>query len=154
MKMLRSTDPNERQSAISVEHLMDELRYRGDPKAVGGMSRFGIQTETALGVSVPQIRALAKKFGIHHGIAQELWKTGIHEARLLASMIDDPGKVSEDQMEKWASNFDSWDIVDGCCGNLFDRTQFAVKKAHEWSKRKQEYVKKGRLCLDGRNSRS
>lgn len=111
------------------------------------MSRFGIQTKKALGVSLPNIRELARKFGVHHELAQELWKTGIHEARLLASMIDDPGKVSEDQMEKWASDFNSWDIVDQCCGNLFDRTQFAVKKAHEWSKRKEEYVKRAGFAM-------
>ena len=146
---MKGPGPNsdEQQSTVSVERVIDELRHRGSPKAVGGLSRFGIRTETALGVSVPQIRELARKFGIHHGLAQELWMTRIHEARLLASMIDDPERVTEEQMEKWASDFNSWDIVDQCCGNLFDRTQFAVKKAHEWSKRKEEYVKRAGFVL-------
>lgn len=111
------------------------------------MSRFGIQTEAALGVSVPKIREIARKVGAHHDLAQGLWKTGIHEARILASMIDDPSEVSEGQMEKWASDFDSWDVVDGCCGNLFDKTEFATKKAHEWSKRSEEYVKRAGFVL-------
>jgi 3-methyladenine DNA glycosylase AlkD len=85
----------------------------------------------AVGVSIPQIRELAKKLGTLHELTQDLWKTGIHEARILASMIDDPAEVSEDQMEKWAADFDSWDVVDGCCRNLFDRTEFAIRKAHE-----------------------
>ena len=62
-------------------------------------------------------------------------------------MIDDPAKVSEDQMEKWAADFDSWDVVDGCCGNLFDRTEFAVRKAHDWSERDEEYVKRAGFVL-------
>jgi 3-methyladenine DNA glycosylase AlkD len=111
------------------------------------VSLFGIQTGLALGVSIPQLRDLAKKVGTAHDLAQELWKTGIHEARILASMIDDPAKVSEDQMEKWAGDFDSWDVVDGCCGNLFDRTAFAVRKAHEWSERKEEYAKRAGFVL-------
>jgi 3-methyladenine DNA glycosylase AlkD len=147
MKTSRLTRTIEQEPLISVEHVIDELRHRGSPSAVAGMSRFGIQTGTALGVSIPDIRELARKVGTHHDLAQSLWKTGIHEARILASMIDDPAEVSEDQMEKWASDFDSWDVVDGCCGNLFDKTQFATRKAHEWSKREEEYVKRAGFVL-------
>jgi len=140
-----STDQN--QPSISVEHIIAELRRRGSPKAVAGMERFGIQAGRALGVSIPQLRFLAKKTGTDHELAQKLWKTGIHEARILASMLDDPLKVSEDQMERWARDFDSWDVVDGCCGNLFDKTEFAIRKAHEWSKRQEEYVKRAGFVL-------
>src|SRR3989454_4711994 len=147
MKRSESTLPTQRQSSVSVESIMDELRRRGSSKRVAGMSRFGIQTGMALGVSVPQLRDMAKKVGTNHDLAQEIWKTRIHEARILASMIDDPTKVSEKQMEKWAADFDSWDVVDGCCGNLFDKTEFAIRKAHEWSKRKEEYVKRAGFVL-------
>jgi len=141
------TNSDQRQSSISVEHIIGQLKRRGSPQAVTGMGRFGIQTGMAFGVSIPQLRDLAKKTGTHHELAQELWKTGIHEARILASMIDDPSRVSEDQMEEWAAGFDSWDIVDGFCGNLFDRTEFAIRKAHEWSKRKEEYIKRAGFVL-------
>jgi 3-methyladenine DNA glycosylase AlkD len=90
---------------------------------------------------------MAKKFCRDHVMALQLWRTGIHEARILAGMIDDPALVDEDQMEDWAKDFDSWDIVDGSCGNLFDKTPFAVKKAHEWSARKEEYVKRAGFVL-------
>jgi 3-methyladenine DNA glycosylase AlkD len=133
--------------SITLEYIMDELRHRADPNAVAGMARFGIQTGMALGVSIPQLREVAKQVGTNHELAQELWQTGIHEARILASMIDDPEKVSEDQMESWAMDFDSWDVVDGCCGNLFDKTEFAIRKAHEWSKRKEEYIKRAGFVL-------
>jgi 3-methyladenine DNA glycosylase AlkD len=132
---------------MTAELVVQELSKRGSSKAREGMSRFGIQTSKALGVSIPQIRDLAKKIGTNHELAQQLWTTGIHEARILASMVDDPTKVSEDQMEKWALDFDSWDVVDGCCGNLFDKTRFAIRKAHEWSKRKEEFVKRAGFVL-------
>ena len=147
MKRTGSTSLASSQTSISLEHIIDDLKQRGNPKAVAGMSRFGIRTTRALGVSIPQLRDLAKKVGTDHDLAQELWKTGIHEARILASMIDDLAKVSEDQMERWAMDFDSWDVVDACCGNLFDKTTFAIRKAHEWSKRKEEFVKRAGFVL-------
>ena len=147
MKRARPIILDQRAPSITLEHLMDEIKRKGTPSAVAGMSRFGIQTGAALGVPIPQLRNLAKEAGTNHDLAQELWKTGIHEARILASMIDDPTKVSDEQMEKWAADFDSWDIVDGSCGNLFDKTKFAVSKAHEWSKRREEYVKRAGFVL-------
>jgi len=147
VKRPRLTSSDRHQSSISVEHIIGELKRGGSPKALIGMARFGIRTGKAFGVSIPQIRDLAKRTGTDHELAQKLWKTGIHEARILASMIDDPSKVSEDQMEEWATDFDSWDVVDGCCGNLFDKTQFAIRKAHEWSKREEEYVKRAGFVL-------
>jgi 3-methyladenine DNA glycosylase AlkD len=134
-------------STMTLQQVLYEMKQRADPKAVAGMARFGIQTSKALGLSIPQIRNVAKKVGTDHDLAGELWKTGYHEARILASMVDDPAKVSEAQMERWATDFDSWDVVDGCCGNLFDRTESAVRKAHEWSKRKEEYVKRAGFVL-------
>jgi len=80
-------------------------------------------------------------------MAEQLWRTGIHEARILARMVDDPARVTEEQTEKWVADFDSWDVVDGSCGNLFDKTELAVRKAHEWSKRKEEYVKRAGFVL-------
>jgi 3-methyladenine DNA glycosylase AlkD len=124
-----------------------EIKGLGSAKALKGMSRFGIKTNKAFGVSLPRLRALAKKIGTDHDLAQKIWRTGIHEARILASMIDDPTKVTVDQMETWAADFDSWDVVDGCCGNLFDKTPYAVRKAHEWSARQEEYVKRAGFVL-------
>ena len=147
MKKSGSTISDPLTSPITLEHVMEELRRRGNAKAVAGMARFGIQTSKALGVSIPQLRQVARQVGTNHELAQKFWKTGIHEARILASMIDDSEKVSEDQMESWATDFDSWDVVDGCCGNLFDKTEFAIRKAHEWSKRREEYIKRAGFVL-------
>ena len=95
------------------------------------------------------LEAIAKKMGKgNHAIAQELWKSGVHEARLLASMIDDYNLVTEEQMEEWVKGFDSWDICDQCCSNLFDKTRDAYKKATEWSSsRDEEFVKRAGFVL-------
>jgi 3-methyladenine DNA glycosylase AlkD len=111
------------------------------------MARFGINPDRALGVRIPDLRRLAKQVGTDHSLALGLWKTGIHEARILASMIDDPAAVTERQMESWVGDFDSWDLCDQCCGNLFDRTPFAFDKAVEWAGRDEEFVKRAGFAL-------
>lgn len=118
-----------------------------NPENVAGMARFGINPRNTLGVSIPLLRDLAKKIGKDHDLAQKLWATGIHEARLLAGFIDDWRLVTTAQMEKWAQDFDSWDICDQACSNLFDRTQFAYQKAKDWTKRPEEFVKRAGYVL-------
>lgn len=134
-------------SAMELELIVRELKRMGNPRAVEGMARFGIRGENVYGVSVPNLRSLAKKVGKNHQVAIDLWKTGIHEARILASMVDDPREVTVDQMESWVRDFDSWDVVDGSCGNLFDKTPFAIAKAMEWSKREREFEKRAGFVL-------
>jgi 3-methyladenine DNA glycosylase AlkD len=111
------------------------------------MSRFGINVDRALGVKVTDLRKLVRQVEKSHGLALELWETGIHEARLLATMIDEPAAVSEDQMESWAADFDSWDKVDQACNNLFRKTPYAHIKAVEWAWRNEEFVKRAGFAL-------
>lgn len=111
------------------------------------MAKFGINTANAVGVSIPHLRDLAKNIGTHHSLAMDLWNTRVHEARILAGYLDDPLRVTERQMEEWVKGFDSWDVCDQVCGNLFDKTEFAHKKAIEWSHRKEEYVKRAGYVL-------
>ena len=131
----------------SKDEILLKLRSLSDSKAVEGMARFGINPKNTYGVSVPHLRALAKEVGRIHLLAQQLWSTGIHEAKILASMIDEPRMVSEEQMEQWVTGFDSWDVCDQCCGNLFDKTEFAYRKAAEWSGRDEEFVKRAGFVL-------
>jgi len=126
---------------------VEELRSLESQAGRDGQARFGIRPKRALGISIPVLRSMAKRVGKDHDLALRLWMTGIHEARLLATMIDDPGAVTEEQMEAWAADFDSWDVVDQCCGNLFDRTAFAWTKAREWSAREEEFVKRSGFSL-------
>lgn len=127
--------------------ILSKLKSLGDPKAVEGMAKFGINTKQAYGVSIPNIRALAKKIGRDHNLAQKLWSSGIHEARILAGIVDEPKLVTEEQMDTWVKSFDSWDVCDQCCSNLFDKTKFAHQKAAQWSKRREEFVRRAGFTL-------
>jgi 3-methyladenine DNA glycosylase AlkD len=132
---------------VRLGAVVARLRKLSNPENVKGMARFGISARNTLGVPIPALRELAKEIRVDHKLALDLWDTGIHEARLLAGFVDDPLLVTEAQMEKWAAEFDSWDICDQVCSNLFDRTPFAVKKASEWSKREEEFVKRASFVL-------
>lgn len=129
------------------EAILEHLKSLANPEAVAGMARFGINPDNTYGISVPTLRKLAKDVGRNHLIAQELWSSGVHEARILASMIDDPEQVTGEQMEQWVNDFDSWDVCDGCCSNLFDKTPFAYLKAVAWSSREEEFVRRAGFAL-------
>jgi 3-methyladenine DNA glycosylase AlkD len=131
-----------------IAEALSELRGRSDPASLAGMARYGIATDKALGgTSVPQLRAMAKRLGKDHELATALWGTDIHEARLLATMVDDPAAVSEEQMEAWAADFCSWDLCDQCCSNLLSYAAPSWKKAAEWSRREETYVKRASFAL-------
>ena len=93
------------------------------------------------------MRKIAKEAGKNHELAQQLWSSGIHEAKILASMVDDPMLVTEAQMETWVGDFDSWDVCDQCCNNLLRKTRFAYQKAAEWSSKDKEFVKRAGFVL-------
>jgi 3-methyladenine DNA glycosylase AlkD len=126
------------------------LKTKSDPKAVTGMARYGINPSNLLGIQIPVLRELAKKYKRDHNLAGDLWETGIHEARILASMIDDPKMVSDDQMEKWISNFDSWDVCDQVIMNLFEKHTDAYTKARLWCKRAKEFEKRAGFVMMAR----
>jgi len=111
------------------------------------MASYGINAKDTLGVSMPKLRALAREAGRDHDLALGLWASGIHEARILASLVDEPRLVDEAQMERWVADFDSWDICDQVCGNLFDKTPFAFDKALAWAARDEEFVKRAGFAL-------
>ena len=132
---------------MQFEEIINKLKSLANPDAVKGMARFGISAKNTYGVSIPNLRKMAKEIGMNHDLAKRLWDSKIHEARILASMIGNPKMVTEGQMENWAKDFDSWDVCDQCCGNFFDKTIFAHKKAVEWSFREEEFVKRAGFVL-------
>jgi 3-methyladenine DNA glycosylase AlkD len=133
-----------------VSDILARLKALSNPKAVEGMARYGINPENTYGVSIPNLRKIAREAGVNHTLAQELWASGIHEARILASMIDDPSMATEEQLESWVKDFDSWDVCDQCCMNLFEKTGFAYRKAVEWSESDKEFVKRAGFVLMAR----
>ncbi|MEM3556015.1 MAG: DNA alkylation repair protein [Candidatus Micrarchaeia archaeon] len=131
----------------TCNQILKKLKSLSNPKAVDGMARFGINPHNTYGVSIPNLREIAKEVGKNHLLAQQLWESGVHEARILACLIDEPASVTEKQMEKWVYEFDSWDVCDQCCSNLFDKTKYAYQKAVEWSRREEEFVKRAGFVL-------
>jgi len=132
---------------MNYNDILKKLKSLSNPKSVEGMARFGINPKNTYGVSIPEIRDLAKEIGKDHKLAQQLWSSEIHEARIIACLVDRAEDVTEGQMEKWVKDFDSWDVCDQVCMNLFDKTKFAYSKAEEWSKRKEEFVKRAGFAL-------
>jgi len=132
---------------MQYEGILRRLKELSNPKAVEGMARFGINPENTYGVSVPNLRRMAKEVGKDHSLAQQLWLSGIHEARILASMIDDPNQVTGKQMDLWIEDFNSWDVCDQCCMNLFSKTPMAWMKAIEWARREKEFEKRAGFVL-------
>jgi 3-methyladenine DNA glycosylase AlkD len=132
---------------VSAAAVVAELRARGSEANRAGMARYGIAVESACGVPVRELRLIARRLGRSHQLAADLWASGLHEARILASIVDVPGEVTEAQMEAWAAAFDSWDLCDQCCANLFRRTPFAIDAARRWAGREETFVKRAGFAL-------
>ena len=132
---------------MEPQSVIEKLKSISDPVALEGMLRYGIKTDKAFGVSIPKLRVLAKQIGKDHVLAQTLWVLGYHETKILASMIDDPKKLTQEQMERWVKDFDSWDVCDQVCNNLFGKSPLAFDKSFEWCKRDEEFVKRAGYVL-------
>ncbi len=127
---------------MDADVVLARLRSLANAKNVEGMSRFGIATTDALGISLWDLRKLAKDIGTDHSLALDLWDSRVHEARILAALVDDPLRVTEAQMDVWVRDFDSWDVCDTVTTDLFHRTPFARAKAVQWSRAPEEFVKR------------
>ena len=132
---------------MNVVEIIKKLESLSNQEAVKGMVRYGINPRNNLGVSVYKLREIAKEIGYDHDLAIKLWDLDIHDTRLLACFIDDPNKVTSEQMDLWVNDFDSWDICDQACTSLFDLNPLAWTKVFEWAKRDEEFVKRGAFAL-------
>jgi 3-methyladenine DNA glycosylase AlkD len=146
------TRPSEPRSAANSQawtcaRVLRELRNLGSKRNVEGMARFGIVARNVYGVSKPKMDALARRVGRNHALAAQLWESGVHDARILAGMIDIPAQVTGKQMERWVRDFDSWDICDGTCCHLFVFAKPAWGKAVRWTDRKAEFEKRAGFAL-------
>ena len=132
---------------MDAASIIRKLRAAANPANVEGMARFGIRSTTALGVGMPLLRAIARETGKNHELAQELWSSGILEARILAAFIDEPRRVTARQMDRWARDFENWADCDGVCLHLFVRTPLAHQKVASWCRRRAEFVKRAGFTL-------
>jgi 3-methyladenine DNA glycosylase AlkD len=132
---------------MHLVEVLAQLQSLASPAHKAELARVGINTHDALGIDIYTLRKLAKPLRPDHNLALGLWESGIHEARLLASMVDDPAQATEAQLEAWTADFDSWDLCDQVCDNLFQHTAFAYPKAFEWSRQDEEFVKRAGFVL-------
>jgi 3-methyladenine DNA glycosylase AlkD len=143
---------------MSLLAILNFLRSKSDPRNVAGMARFGINPKNTLGVSMPVLRKMARtlrKDGSRGGdpsldrhiLALGLWRSGIHEARVLAALIADPARMDARTTERWVRQVDSWDVCDQLCLNLFDRMKGARARALKWSRRRETFVKRAGFAL-------
>jgi 3-methyladenine DNA glycosylase AlkD len=143
-KVLKSARP----SRGDAQAVLASLERVGSAKVREDMStRYGIHTNKAFGVMMRDMQKVAKSVGVNHELALALWDTGWYEARMVASMIDDPAKVTAAQMDRWCKTFDNWAICDTVCFKLFDRTPHAWTKVTQWSGKRDEFVKRTAFAL-------
>jgi 3-methyladenine DNA glycosylase AlkD len=131
----------------SVDDVLAELHAKANPDNVAGMARFGIVGAQRLGVSMPDLRRIAKAAGRDHQLALALWRTGIPEARIVAALVDQPAQLTEQQMDDWVAEFEAWDVCDQVCMNLFDKTPLAWQKVRDWAERDEEFVRRAAFAL-------
>lgn len=131
----------------SVDEALRWLETTGSKKNIEALERYGIVAPRAFGVTVGDTKKYAKRVGLDHALACELWQSGWYEARLLAAFVDDPKLVTVRQMNRWAAEFDNWAIVDTVCFHLFDRTSQAWSRVPIWAKAKPEFTRRAAFAL-------
>ncbi len=131
----------------TLEHIIHQFESHADEHNVKGMARFGIDSSRAFGIKLPFLRSIAKPYRKDHMLALRLWESGYHEARLMAIFIEDPKQMEEWQIEKWLSEFYSWDITDQACLNLFVHSPKAYEWVEDWSHREPTFEKRAAFAL-------
>ncbi len=131
----------------SAEEILKQLREKANLASLEGMKRYGMSVDRRLGVSVADMRLIAKGIGKNHALALDLWKTDLAEGKIVASILAEPGKLTEEQMDDWVAGFDSWDVCDQVCMNLFEKSPLAWKKIADWNERKETFVKRAAFAL-------
>ncbi len=132
---------------VDAAQVLAELSGQADPKTVEGMARVGISPRGTLGVQIPSLQKMARGLGVDHALAADLWASGVHEARILAAMVEDPAAISSEQMDRWVATFDSWDVCDQVCKYAFAHTSLAYQKATEWAGHSGQFVKRAAFSL-------
>lgn len=135
---------------MQLEEIMREFKSKSNSKSIEGMARFGITPDKTFGIRIPELRKMAKKIRKNRELARKLWELGYRETMILASMIDVPEQVTEEQLEKWVRDFNYWEICDQTIMNLFEKTEFAYTKAFEWSVSKEEFIKRAGYVMIAR----
>jgi 3-methyladenine DNA glycosylase AlkD len=133
-------------SAAQCSRILRDMRALANPANLEGMARFGIDPSSAIGLGTPAIRAIARSIckdqGKDQALAEELWQTGIREARVLATLVADPRLITRSAADRWVRDLTSWDVCDACSCELFDRTPFVWQKIPKWAANPREFVRR------------
>ena len=132
--------------AATVAEIVAHLETLRSAENIAGMARYGIRTETALGISNPDMRAIARLVGRGHARAMELWRTGIREARLLALYTAEPARLTTDEARRWAGDFASWEIVDAAA-DLFVEARLEAVLVPEFAADEREFVRRAAFAM-------
>lgn len=132
---------------MKYSEIIQELESLSSPEDVEGMARFGINPQKTYAVRIPELRRIARAMGKNHQLALQLWEEGYRETRILACMVEDPHKITSEQMDRWVDEFDYWEICDQCCMKLFRMTPMAYEKIFQWSKSEKEFTKRAAFAL-------
>jgi 3-methyladenine DNA glycosylase AlkD len=134
-------------AAPPVREVLAWLERRGTKRNREGMARYGIVADKVFGVSVADLQKAGRQYGRNHGLALALWDTGWYEARMLTAFVDEPERVTPAQMDRWTRDFDNWAICDHLCFHLFDKTPHAWRKVEQWSRKRDEFVRRAAFAL-------
>ncbi|MFH0815678.1 MAG: DNA alkylation repair protein [Methanobacteriota archaeon] len=132
---------------VELKAILNELRASANPRNVEGMARYGINPKNNYGNSISSLRKMSSEIGKDHELAMLLWDSGIHDARLLATLVGEPEKMTEEQAEIMVGGIDSWDVCDAFCMWLMRYTPFAYRKATEWSESEMEFERRAAFSL-------
>jgi 3-methyladenine DNA glycosylase AlkD len=145
----RSSSPRHAKAAPkwTKARVLGALTKLADPKVRAKLAYFGVKVQKAYGIRAPVLHAFARRIGKDQGLAEQLWSSGIHEARILATLIGESEKITPAQMERWVLDFDSWDLVDAACCYLYASAKPAWDKIYLWSSRRAEFEKRAAFSL-------
>lgn len=130
----------------AVREALEWLKRHSTKATLDGMARYAIPSDNALGVAMKDIKSLGKQLGRNQELAAALWETGVYEARMLASFVGDPARITAARMDRWCKEFDNWAYCDAMCFNLFDRTPHAWAKVAQWSRSRHEFRETHGVC--------
>lgn len=133
-----------------AKDIIEKLTVLSSETELQKMNRIGINTQTAFGINLTKLREIAKPYKNNHALALELWECGVHEAKIMATMIDNPKLVTKEQISSWSNDFYSWDICDLTCRNLFENTKYVIPLISKWTKCKRIFKKRAGFVLIAR----
>jgi 3-methyladenine DNA glycosylase AlkD len=140
--------------AMEIQELIEEIKRHMHVSVSEGLSLQGIDYKVNYGVSIPELKSIAEKYKDNHALALALFQEDIRECKILASMIDDPAKVTGEQIDEWAQSFSNVEIVEQVCSNLFWKSDYILSRSIEWCLSCDELMQRAGLIVAARTAKN